>query len=141
MVEAFGPSPGRPVVRPDVARLLHSDFLYSVVERGTARRAKLESYSVGGKTGTAQVACKDGRGYEPGAYVASFVGIAPVDKPRVVCLVMVDRPTKSHYGGVVSAPAVAAIVERTLSYLGVPPKQVKLTTVEGSRRLGPVGSR
>ena len=120
VTHAFPCPEPRPVVRRDVARLIRDDFLRGVVERGTGKRAGVNGYVVGGKTGTAQIARKGGGGYEPDQYIASFVGIAPIPDARAVCLVMIERPKKVHYGGTVAAPAVAAILERTLSYQGVP---------------------
>jgi len=119
-VETFAPARPRTVIRRDVADLMCRDFLAGVVEEGTAKRARVYGYRLGGKTGTAQVARKDGRGYEPGAYISSFVGMAPLPSPRAVCMVMIERPRKAHYGGTVAAPAAATVLERTLSYLSVP---------------------
>ena len=69
-----------------------------------------------GKTGTAQLARPDARGYEPGAYAAWFVAIVPADAPRFVIALVVKKPQgTSHYGGVVAAPAVSRIAERVLS--------------------------
>jgi hypothetical protein len=53
--------------------------------------------------------------------VASFVGFAPSREPRLVCIVMIDEPRRSHYGGVVAAPVFSRVVSQALFYLGVPP--------------------
>jgi len=104
-----------------VADLMGKDLLVGVVERGTARRVAIRGYPMAGKTGTAQIARPGGGGYEPGAYVAAFVGIVPADAPRFVVAVVVRRPGgRSHYGGVVAAPAVARMAERILSMHRVP---------------------
>jgi cell division protein FtsI/penicillin-binding protein 2 len=99
-------------------------ILCRVVEEGTGRRAKLELWSVGGKTGTAQKPLPGG-GYSHSKVICSFVAMAPVSDPRVVVMVSVDEPTKRtagrHFGGTVAAPAVAEILRRSLAYLGVPP--------------------
>ncbi len=118
------PEPLRRVVSTRTARRLRREALAEVVRSGTGRQAALSDYDVFGKTGTAQIARSDGRGYEPGAFVASFVGGAPVDDPRLVVLVSIYRPTTggSHYGGTVAAPTVAAILDETLPYLGVEPR-------------------
>ena len=79
----------------------------------------MEGYSSGGKTGTAQKVDKGG--YAQGRYVASFVGFAPLEEPEIVVLVTIDEPQKSHYGGVVAAPAFKKIAEGTLHYLNIPP--------------------
>jgi len=109
------------VLSERVARLLCNDLLVGVVERGTARRAVIQGYRLAGKTGTAQIARTDGAGYEPDAYTATFVGIAPADAPRFVIGLVASRPRgPSHYGGVVAAPAVARMAERILGACRVP---------------------
>ena len=83
---------------------------------------KLADYQVIGKTGTAQVPYSDRRGYEPNAYLGSFLGAAPADDPLVAVLVMVTKPNKSlgYYGGKVAGPAVREVIEKTLAYWDVP---------------------
>ncbi len=112
----------RRVVSTDVARYMARVVLRSVVEHGSGTRANLRHYRVLGKTGTAKLPYADRSGYEPGAYVGTFIGAAPMDEPRVVALVMVCRPnaTLGYYGGTVAAPAVGDILEATLPYLDVP---------------------
>jgi len=78
---------------------------------------------VAGKTGTAQRPAAAG-GYEPGAYVSSFVGIVPVADPRLAMLVIVDRPRGVYFGGDVAAPAFREIARQVLWYLRVPPSEV-----------------
>ena len=103
-------------------------MLKTTVEAGTGRRAKSKKYTVGGKTGTAQLACNaeeiaaGHRGYSPNRYVGSFIAVAPIERPRVVVLVSIREPKTSHYGGVVAAPAVKKIIDGTLNYLKVPTK-------------------
>jgi cell division protein FtsI/penicillin-binding protein 2 len=90
-----------------------------VSDIGTAEAASIAGYSVAGKTGTAQ---KPGpHGYEPGKYVATFIGMVPASKPRLVVLVTVDEPKEAIFGGVVAAPAFAQIAQFDLQYLEVPP--------------------
>ncbi len=108
-----------PVLTPEVARQMRQ-YLKAVVEDGTGELAAVQGYEVAGKTGTAQKVIPGRRGYAPGKYVASFVGFAPADNPRIAVLVVVDEPKNGHYGGVVAAPAFARITERVLAYLGVP---------------------
>ena len=96
-------------------------MLRRVVVSGTGRRADLEGYPVAGKTGTAQLARTDGRGYYDDLYLSSFVGLAPAHEPRVCVLVSLKAPTENgYYGGTVAAPVVAKIIDRTLRYLEVP---------------------
>lgn len=112
------------VIKPDVAKWVVQDAMTAVVNErnGTGARAKLAKWTVFGKTGTAQIA-KDGV-YLDKAYVASFIAGAPASNPRVVVLVSIRRPNvalkKGYTGGTVAAPVAAAILEKTLTYLGVP---------------------
>ncbi|MCH7814585.1 MAG: penicillin-binding protein 2, partial [Planctomycetes bacterium] len=121
--EFTGPDPVRRVLPKATARYLVNEVLVKVVEEGGGHRAALAGYRVFGKTGTAQVPYDDRRGYEPGAYLGSFIGAAPLENPRVVVLVMIKKPNPrlGYYGGVVSAPVVGDILGRTLAYLQVPP--------------------
>ncbi len=118
---AMRPQPVRRVIGTDVSRAMR-EMLHATVIRGTARRAWCEEYAIGGKTGTAQKVV-DGR-YSHDKYVGSFCGFAPVENPRLVCLVAVDEPVKSigYYGGTVAAPAVREILRRGLHTLGIPPR-------------------
>ncbi len=95
-------------------------MMHEVVRGGTGVKAQVAGYDVAGKTGTAQVPSPLG-GYEPGAYVASFVGIVSAGVPRLAILVKVDRPRGAFYGGDVAAPVFQAIARQVLWYLRVPP--------------------
>ena len=87
---------------------------------GTAPKAQTMGYSVGGKTGTAHK--QEGKGYADKKYRGLFVGMAPVDKPRIVVAVMIDEPSGGKYfGGDVAAPVFSATVQQTLRMLGVQP--------------------
>lgn len=125
------------IIKPEVARWVISDAMVAVVNDGTGKRAQLDRWQVFGKTGTAQLAREDGRGYEDHAYVASFMGGAPAEDPRVVVLVSVRRPNyalrKGYTGGTVSAPVAGAILERTLTYLEGPKKTTPDETVARAR--------
>lgn len=113
----------RRVVPTDIARTMSQRVLVEVVNQSFGQVAVLADYHVLGKTGTAQVPHHDKRGYEPGAYVGSFVGAAPASDPQVVALVMVIKPDPGlgYYGRVVAAPAVREILRASLAYLEVPP--------------------
>jgi cell division protein FtsI (penicillin-binding protein 3) len=115
----------RRVVSSEVARIVARDLMVSVVEKGSGKNAKAGPYRVLGKTGTAKLLREDRRGYESGAYLAVFVGAAPVRDPQVVALVMIRKPNPKdgYYGGVVAAPVVGEILEKTLAYLEVPPDE------------------
>jgi cell division protein FtsI (penicillin-binding protein 3) len=87
---------------------------------GTAPQAQTSGYSVGGKTGTARK--QEGKHYVAKKYRTFFVGMAPVEDPRIVVAVMVDEPSNgSYYAGVVAAPVFSETVQQTLRILGVQP--------------------
>jgi len=97
------------------------DVLRQVVERGTGKPSRLRHWTSVGKTGTAEIAGPGG--YVEGAYVGSYVGGAPAEKPAVLCLISIYWPdaTKGYYGGKVAAPYVKEVLAKTLTYLDVPP--------------------
>ncbi len=87
---------------------------------GTAPKAQTIGYSVGGKTGTARK--QEGKGYADKKYRSWFVGLAPVENPRIVVAVMIDEPNNGvYYGGLVAAPVFSETVQQTLRVLGVQP--------------------
>jgi cell division protein FtsI (penicillin-binding protein 3) len=87
---------------------------------GTGSRAQTMGYSVGGKSGTARK--QEGKGYAEKKYRSWFVGLAPVEAPRIVVAVMLDEPSDGQYfGGVVAAPVFSETVQQTLRILGVQP--------------------
>ncbi len=95
------------------------DMMGRVVTEGTGKAAAVPGVVVGGKTGTAQ---KIGQKAEGGRrpFIAYFVGVAPLEDPRIVCLVMVDEPVGKIYGGAISAPAFSKIVAFSLKRLSYP---------------------
>ena len=95
-------------------------MLRGVVLEGTGTEAAIPGYTVAGKTGTAAKIDSNGR-YSTSRYVASFVGLVPASKPRLVVMVMVDEPRGNIYGGVVAAPAFREIARFNLQHLEVPP--------------------
>lgn len=92
------------------------------VTEGTGKKANSPLYDNFGKTGTAQLPKPNGGGYYSDRYMSSFLGGAPVDKPRIVVGCFIKDPDKKigHYGGIVAAPAFKRVVEKSLIYLGVP---------------------
>jgi cell division protein FtsI (penicillin-binding protein 3) len=115
---------GRRIIREDVAELL-MPMIGAVFEKGrhggTARHIDVVGYTAGGKTGTAhKVDPATGR-YSDEMYLSSFVGVAPLDRPRIAVIVVIDEPRgDEYYGAKVAGPAFAEIVSETLRYLGVP---------------------
>jgi cell division protein FtsI (penicillin-binding protein 3) len=90
------------------------------IQGGTAPKAQTMGYAVGGKTGTAHKV--EGKGYASKKYRGFFVGIAPIDNPRIVVAVMVDEPTNgAYFGGDVAAPVFSQTVQQTLRMMGVQP--------------------
>ena len=95
------------------------ELLYSVVSEGGGKNARVDGYSVGGKTGTAQI-YRDGQ-IVRNLHIGSFVGFAPVENPKVALLVIVDEAqVQPDYGGTTAAPFAAQIFSEILPLLGVP---------------------
>ena len=86
---------------------------------GTAEAAAVEGYTLAGKTGTSEKAIPGG--YSKTDFIASFIGFAPAESPRLLVSVMVDTPLGDIYGGTVAAPAFERIMEFALPYLKIPP--------------------
>jgi cell division protein FtsI (penicillin-binding protein 3) len=97
------------------------DMLHLVtLPGGTAPKAQVMGYSVGGKSGTAYK--QEGNGYAQKKYRSWFVGIAPIAHPRIIVAVMVDEPTAGKwFGGDVAAPVFSEVVQQTLRMMGEPP--------------------
>ncbi|MGB5157816.1 peptidoglycan D,D-transpeptidase FtsI family protein [Desulfobacterium sp. N47] len=119
-IKSFGPTPVRQAVSPKTADTIKKILTSVTTKEGTGFNAILDGYTVCGKTGTAQKVDKTGR-YARGKYISSFIGFTPVENPEIAILVIIDEPTKSHYGGIVAAPAFKKIAQETLTYLNVPP--------------------
>lgn len=94
-------------------------ILTNVCENGTAKKAKIPGYIVGGKTGTANVV-QNGV-YVSGKYIASFVGVVPVDDPKLVIMIKVDEPKGVIWGGAVAAPVFNKVGSQILWRLGIQP--------------------
>jgi cell division protein FtsI/penicillin-binding protein 2 len=109
---------GRPIT-PEAAHTLTQMLALSL--EGETRRAAIAGYQLSGKTGTAQIPGE--KGYDPKWTIASFVGWGPVDDPRFVVLVRLDKPESSPWGSVVAAPVFQEIVERLVVMLELPPQQ------------------
>ena len=109
------------VINEDTAKTLLR-MLEEGVEDGTSKKAAVNGYRVGGKTGTAWKTSGTG-GYSTDRYRSIFAGIAPIDDPRLVAVVFIEEPTgKFHYGGDVAAPVFSEIISQSLQLLSIPPK-------------------
>lgn len=117
------------VLSSNVAREVRG-VMRQVVDRGTGRKAQVAGYSVAGKTGTVH---KSSSGkYLESAYRATFAGMLPADKPRLVAVVTVDEPKgKKYYGGEVAAPAFARVMSQAARILGIPPDQIDVQVASG----------
>ena len=116
--KTVGATRGRRVVSRHVSEQMMS-MLRGVVLEGTGTEAAIPGYTVAGKTGTAAKIDPDGT-YSTSRYVASFVGMVPATKPKLVIMVMVDEPHGDIYGGVVAAPAFREIARFNLQHLEIP---------------------
>ena len=124
-------SNGRRIFSVETARAVRA-MLESVTQTGgTATKAQVAGYRVGGKTGTA---LKIENGRYTKRYIASFVGFAPVSNPRLVVAVMIDEPSAgSYYAGTVAGPLFSRVMEASLRSLGVAP-DAPLTPLQLARR-------
>lgn len=120
VLREFAPAPPERVISAETSRWVR-ETLVRVVEEGTGKRARVEGLAVGGKTGTSQKYERDpetgGTRVSATKVVASFVGFAPADKPRLVCAVIWDEPAIARFGGSSAAPVVARILKRAFGEL------------------------
>jgi cell division protein FtsI (penicillin-binding protein 3) len=120
MLKQDQPAPGQRVFSAATARELRTMLQMAAGTGGTAPLAQTIGYSVGGKSGTAHK--QEGAGYATNKYRSWFVGMAPVDRPRIIVAVMVDEPGNGvYYGGAVAAPVFSQVVQQTLRLMNVPP--------------------
>ncbi|MFA5144045.1 MAG: penicillin-binding transpeptidase domain-containing protein [Candidatus Omnitrophota bacterium] len=115
VIKEFPPVVRRRVLSTQTVLKMRS-ILMGVVATGTGKKAKLEDYSAGGKTGTAQKV-EPGGIYSHDRFVASFIGFAPVEKPVLAVAVCVDEPRPVYYGGDVAAPVFRSVVDDSLKYM------------------------
>jgi cell division protein FtsI/penicillin-binding protein 2 len=102
------------------AAMLLGGMMVNVVENGHGKNAGVKGYYVGGKTGTAQIPKKDGRGYEENAHIGSFAGFAPVDDPVFVMITRIDNPRDVEWAESSAAPLFGELAEFILNYYQVP---------------------
>lgn len=96
-----------------------AEMLEGVVKEGSGKKAYIEGYKVGGKTGTAQK-YEDGK-IASGKYISSFIGFFPADKPQYLALIIVDEPQGTYYGSAVAAPVAKEIFEDIISIKNIRP--------------------
>ncbi len=123
MQKSAEPALGVPVLSARTAGQVRKMLQMAAGPGGTGQRAQTIGYSVGGKSGTAYK--QIGKGYGSAGnrkYRGWFVGLAPVEKPRVIVAVMIDEPSAGqYYGGAVAAPVFSEVVQQTLRMMGVAP--------------------
>lgn len=108
----------RNTISEEASRIL-AGMLEGVVSEGSGKKAYIEGYKVGGKTGTAQK-YEDGH-IASGKYVSSFVGFFPADKPEYLALIVVDEPVGTYYGSAVAAPVAKEIFEDIIAIKNIQP--------------------
>lgn len=118
-IKTFEPVTVRRILSYESADKMRS-ILRGAVDNGTGKRAGLDGYTAAGKTGTAQKLEPDGR-YSHAKFIASFIGFAPADDPKIVVLVSVDEPRPLYYGGTVAAPVFKNTATDVLRYLKIEP--------------------
>jgi cell division protein FtsI (penicillin-binding protein 3) len=109
----------RRVISTETARTMQKMLQTVTQEGGTGANVKVPGYLLGGKTGTADRYDEDRGNYS--GFTASFVGMAPADKPEIVVGAWLDNPRGMHYGGVLGGPIVAEVMTASLAKLGIPP--------------------
>lgn len=115
---------GEQVMRPEIAVQVRAMMEAVVDEGGTGTAADVLGYRVGGKTGT--VHKSEAGGYAENRYLALFAGLAPVSRPRLVMVVMIDEPAGSeYYGGLIAAPVFGKIMAGALRLLDIAPDDVQ----------------
>ncbi len=120
VIYRYGTEVEHRVISEQTAATLRN-ILRAVVVRGTGNpTAQVAGYTTAGKTGTAQVV--ENGIYEPGAYIASFIGYVPADRPRYMIFVKIDRPRGAIYGSVVAAPVFAEVAKIAMLHAGIMPK-------------------
>jgi cell division protein FtsI (penicillin-binding protein 3) len=119
IVEQFEPEAKRRVISQEVSAKLRK-MLKDTVERGTGIPAAIPGYDIGGKTGTAKYS--GGKGYEPGKYVSSFVGIYPTKQPKYLALITIAKPKGKIYGGQVGAPVFRETFKKIFLYKNIRPE-------------------
>ena len=90
------------------------EILETVVSQGSGKNAKIEGYSIGGKTATSQTLPRSAN-----RYISSFLGFAPAENPQVLGLCIIHNPQGIYYGGMIAAPVIRSIFENILPYLGI----------------------
>jgi cell division protein FtsI/penicillin-binding protein 2 len=119
-VQTAKPQAIRQVITSRTADLL-TGMLVAVVERGHGKHAGVPGYWIGGKTGTAQIPSANGTGYEDGPTIGTFAGFGPIDDPKFVMAVRIDRPKDVQFAETSAAPLFGDIAKFLMDYYRIPP--------------------
>ena len=103
------------------------EILETVVSQGSGKNAKIEGYSIGGKTATSQTLPRSAN-----RYISSFLGFAPAENPQILGLCIIHDPKGIYYGGTVAAPVIRGIFENILPYLGIEKSNISDFSAEGN---------
>ncbi len=98
-----------------------SAMMVNVVENGHGKKASVPGYFIAGKTGTAQVSKKNGKGYEEDINIGSFIGFGPAENPKFLILVRIDHPRTVKFAETTAAPAFGKLAQFILNYYGIAP--------------------
>ncbi len=115
--EIIRPDTEKQIISPKTAAQI-TEMMVNAVDRGEAQAFKPKGYRIAGKTGTAQIPLAGH--YDPNKTIASFIGFAPADNPRLVMLVRFTEPTSSPFGSETAAPTFFAITKELFNYYGIP---------------------
>ena len=122
LVSYSAPQVVRQAVSPEVAHEMMG-LMEKVLTEGGGKKARVEGYRFAGKTGTAERLRDNGAGYDPGRYIASFVGFGPLEDVQLAGLVVIDSPRGLYYGGEIAAPVFAEAMTQVVRILGLRPSQ------------------
>ena len=120
--QSVGEPRGKRIISAETAREIRQMLEGVLSPDGTASEVSVPGYQLAGKTGTANKVDAETGEYSKENYIASFVGFAPADDPKLLCAIMVDEPHGDIYGGAVAAPAFGQIMSFALPYLKIAPK-------------------
>lgn len=121
-------SPEKRIVSQETSETVRA-ILETVVSEGSGKNAKIEGYSIGGKTATSQTLPRSAN-----RYISSFLGFAPAENPQILGLCIIHNPQGIYYGGTIAAPVIRSIFENVLPYMGIEktePQEEEKTAKEG----------
>jgi cell division protein FtsI (penicillin-binding protein 3) len=124
--------PSSRVIGVEASRQVRYMLQAASSRKGTGKRAMIDGYSVGGKTGTLHKV-KTGGGYDENRYMSAFAGLSPIENPRLVTVVVIDEPSDgSYFGGLVAAPVFSEVTGSALRLLQVTPDQIDVNRTVAS---------